>query len=337
MPGKNTEEGDVGQATELGLCQPARTPGRSHLLHPVVHSLVGQADDCKGESQSPGRTRPWVNFHLSKHTGKQAHAKVIFPWKTLDWPHLCRARTPVMLQGHFQATDCAIISPCPPWASSLPGDRRGKKGDTREWLRKSSTHLWPLPVGVNSFDVQRDGFYPATCRREHREMERLSEKPRSAGCSTPEPYPSPRGGTSQTPRHNKVKCHTYHRPLGSASTLCEEDTSGRAFRLQRKQSRKVRLPHPLSKSRFGHLPQHLKLSHTKGIHFPVPAWTGTPILSLQSSICHPSSSRINPSPTRVVELTCTFVQEVSKETAHDRLVTDHKDILLSLQLHDDRL
>lgn len=198
---KNTEDGDVGRATELGLCQPARTLGRSHLLHPVVHSLFGQADDCKGESQSPGKTNPWVNFHLSKHTGKQAHARVIFPWKTLDWPHLCRARTPVKLQGHFQAPDCAIISPCPPWASALPGDRRGKKGDTREWLRKSSTHLWPLPVGVNSFDVQRDGFHPAACRREHREMERLSEKPRGAGCSTPEPCPSPRGGTSQTARY----------------------------------------------------------------------------------------------------------------------------------------
>lgn len=36
-------------------------------------------------------------------------------------------------------------------------------------------------------------------------------------------------------------------------------------------------------------------------------------------------------------LTCTFVQEVCQETAHDSLVTDHKDVLLSLQLHDDWL
>lgn len=118
--------------------------------------------------------------------------------------------------------------------------------------------------------------------------------------------------------------HCVKRTLQVGHFVCRESKAGR-------------LPHPLSKSRFGHLPQHLKLSHTNGIHFPAPAWTGTPISSLQSSVCHPSSSRINPLPTRVVELTCTFVQEVSKETAHDRLVTDHKDILLSLQLHDDRL
>lgn len=37
------------------------------------------------------------------------------------------------------------------------------------------------------------------------------------------------------------------------------------------------------------------------------------------------------------ELTCTLVQEVCQETAHDSLVADDKDVLLPLQLHDDWL
>lgn len=35
--------------------------------------------------------------------------------------------------------------------------------------------------------------------------------------------------------------------------------------------------------------------------------------------------------------TCTFVQEVGKEAAHDSLVTNHQHVLLPFQLHDDWL
>lgn len=35
--------------------------------------------------------------------------------------------------------------------------------------------------------------------------------------------------------------------------------------------------------------------------------------------------------------TCTFVQEVGKEAAHDSLVANHQHVLLPFQLHDDRL
>lgn len=35
--------------------------------------------------------------------------------------------------------------------------------------------------------------------------------------------------------------------------------------------------------------------------------------------------------------TCTFIQEVSEQAAHDRLVADDQHVLLPLQLHDDRL
>lgn len=39
----------------------------------------------------------------------------------------------------------------------------------------------------------------------------------------------------------------------------------------------------------------------------------------------------------VVVLTCTLIQEVGQQAAHDSLVADNQDVLLSLQLHDDRL
>lgn len=39
----------------------------------------------------------------------------------------------------------------------------------------------------------------------------------------------------------------------------------------------------------------------------------------------------------VVVPTCTFIQEVGQQAAHDGLVADNQDVLLSLQLHDDRL
>lgn len=35
--------------------------------------------------------------------------------------------------------------------------------------------------------------------------------------------------------------------------------------------------------------------------------------------------------------TCTFIQEVSEQAAHDGLVADHQHVLLPLQLHDDGL
>lgn len=69
------------------------------------------------------------------------------------------------------------------------------------------------------------------------------------------------------------------------------------------------------------------------MHAPGPAWAQEHLIS---SKLRPLSNRIHLLP-RDRELTCTLVQEVSKETAHDSLVTDHKDILLSLQLHDDWL
>ncbi len=39
----------------------------------------------------------------------------------------------------------------------------------------------------------------------------------------------------------------------------------------------------------------------------------------------------------VFSLTSTLVQEVGQQTSHDGLVTDDQDVLLPLQLHDDRL
>lgn len=35
--------------------------------------------------------------------------------------------------------------------------------------------------------------------------------------------------------------------------------------------------------------------------------------------------------------TCTFIQEVGQQAAHDCLVADNQDVLLPLQLHDDWL
>lgn len=36
-------------------------------------------------------------------------------------------------------------------------------------------------------------------------------------------------------------------------------------------------------------------------------------------------------------LTCTFIQEVGKEAAHDSLMADNQNVLLPLQRHDDWL
>lgn len=49
-------------------------------------------------------------------------------------------------------------------------------------LRKSNTHLWPFPMGVDGFDVQRDGLHPTACRKEHKETKRPSANPRGTGC-----------------------------------------------------------------------------------------------------------------------------------------------------------
>ncbi len=35
--------------------------------------------------------------------------------------------------------------------------------------------------------------------------------------------------------------------------------------------------------------------------------------------------------------TCTLIQEIGQQATHDGLVADNQDILLPLQLHDDRL
>lgn len=40
---------------------------------------------------------------------------------------------------------------------------------------------------------------------------------------------------------------------------------------------------------------------------------------------------------RVVVPTCAFIQKVGQQAAHYGLVADNQDILLPLQLHDDRL
>lgn len=39
---------------------------------------------------------------------------------------------------------------------------------------------------------------------------------------------------------------------------------------------------------------------------------------------------------KAVVLTCTFIQEVRQQAAHDSLVADNQDILLPLHRHDDR-
>ncbi len=39
----------------------------------------------------------------------------------------------------------------------------------------------------------------------------------------------------------------------------------------------------------------------------------------------------------VVVPTCTLIQEVGQQAAHDSLVADNQDVLLPLQLHDDWL
>lgn len=148
-------------------------------------------------------------------------------------------------------------------------------------------------------------------------------------CPIIDPCFSPRGsldsggGTSQTPQR-VYEGLTHHRLPGSASTPCGGDISGRAFHLQRQQSRRV-IPPPLQRQ------AQTPSSHTKEMQAP-----GCEHKSPHSCIHHPSSSRANPLP-RDRDLTCTLVQEVRQETAHDSLVADDKDVLLPLQLHDDRL
>lgn len=44
-----------------------------------------------------------------------------------------------------------------------------------------------------------------------------------------------------------------------------------------------------------------------------------------------------PSPSLPSDSTCSFIQEVGQEAAHDSLVGDDEDVALTLQLHDDRL
>lgn len=98
---ETTLRGRCRASIEPRLCQPAGRPGRSHLLHPQLHSLLGPADDHAGESQRPGRSFPWANT-----LGSRNMQTVLSPWKTLSWPRLRRARTHLMLpvfQQHFQA------------------------------------------------------------------------------------------------------------------------------------------------------------------------------------------------------------------------------------------
>lgn len=98
---EKTLRGRCRASIEPRLCQPAGRPGRSHLLHPQLHSLLGPADDHAGESQRPRRSFPWTNTQGSRNM-----QTVLSPWKTLSWPRLCRARTHLMLpvfQQHFQA------------------------------------------------------------------------------------------------------------------------------------------------------------------------------------------------------------------------------------------
>lgn len=46
---------------------------------------------------------------------------------------------------------------------------------------------------------------------------------------------------------------------------------------------------------------------------------------------------MNVCPSLSLNGTCTLIQEVGQEAAHDSLVGDDEDVALTLQLHDDRL
>lgn len=85
-------------------------------------------------------------------------------------------------------------------------------------------------------------------------------------CPIIDPCFSPRGsldsggGTSQTPQR-VYEGLTHHRLPGSASTPCGGDISGRAFHLQRQQSRRV-IPPPLQRQ------AQTPSSHTKEMQAP---------------------------------------------------------------------
>lgn len=95
---------------------------------------------------------------------------------------------------------------------------------------------------------------------------------------------------------------SYHKPLVWASARCAVGTSSRAVPLR---NNTQTLPRNLLQKR----------STKRGIN----------------NTFHRSY------PGETTRLTCGFIQEVCQQAAHDSLVTDNQDVLLSLQLHDDRL
>jgi len=55
------------------------------------------------------------------------------------------------------------------------------------------------------------------------------------------------------------------------------------------------------------------------------------------TVCRTTASANNRRDNEHVTRTCVVVKEVSKQTAWDRLITDNKDVLLTLEFHHDRL
>lgn len=148
---KHTKAGDAWQDIEPTLCQPAWRPGRSHLLHPWLQSPLRQVDDCTGKSQRPGSSLPWASCSLGKHSGKQVHATVLFRSKTLNQPHLCRARTHLMLQfssstSEHSAEQSPHAHPRCPRCRLTTGERRGIPRDGSE--EKQHTPL-AVPCGCS--------------------------------------------------------------------------------------------------------------------------------------------------------------------------------------------
>lgn len=142
-------------------------------------------------------------------------------------------------------------------------------------LRKSNTHLWPFPVGVHSFDVQRDGLHPAACRREHKETERPSANPTGPGHydvlhpKTPALLPEAAWIQEEVPVKPFGMFRKAPLTIGNRGQLqhCVKGTFQVGHFICR-ESKAGGLSHALSKSRLRRRLQQLTLAHTEDMHAP---------------------------------------------------------------------